>query len=117
MSTTYSNENWQLLFFFEKILEKPLLLEGMPGVERHMLAKLCRNICVQIIRLQCYGSLDVSTTITNGIPKAAFAQLSSLSREIIGASINQIFFLGWIMYFNPLLQCRISAGQTCSIVD
>ncbi len=50
--------------FLLKKLEKPLLLEGDPGVGKTMLAStLAAHLQTDLIRLQCYEGLDVGTTI------------------------------------------------------
>lgn len=58
------NEALATSVFLLKNLEKPLLLEGDPGVGKTMLAStLARHLGTKLIRLQCYEGLDVGTTI------------------------------------------------------
>ena len=58
------NEELATSIFLLKNLEKPLLLEGNPGVGKTMLAKtLASHLGTNLIRLQCYEGLDVSTSI------------------------------------------------------
>jgi MoxR-like ATPase len=45
-------------------LHKPLLIEGHPGVGKTEVAKvLARALAVELIRLQCYEGLDVTTSL------------------------------------------------------
>ncbi len=58
------NEALATSVFLLKNLEKPLLLEGDPGVGKTMLAStLAAHLGTDLIRLQCYEGLDVGTTI------------------------------------------------------
>lgn len=58
------NEELATSIFLLKALEKPLLLEGNPGVGKTMLAKaLASQMGTDLIRLQCYEGLDVNSTI------------------------------------------------------
>src|SRR4029079_13312219 len=45
-------------------LRKPLLIEGHPGVGKTEVAKvLARMLSTELIRLQCYEGLDVTTAL------------------------------------------------------
>ncbi len=58
------NDSLATSVFLLKKLEKPLLLEGDPGVGKTMLAStLARHLDTELIRLQCYEGLDVGNTI------------------------------------------------------
>ena len=57
-------EEFATTVFLTKTLEKPLLIEGNPGVGKTSLAKtLASHLNTDLIRLQCYEGLDVNTSI------------------------------------------------------
>ena len=50
--------------FMAQTLERPLLVEGMPGVGKTEIASvMARILDTRLIRLQCYEGLDVSTAL------------------------------------------------------
>jgi MoxR-like ATPase len=58
------SEELATAIFLLQNLQKPLLLEGSPGVGKTMVAQtLAAHLKTDLIRLQCYEGLDVNTTI------------------------------------------------------
>lgn len=101
--------------FLAGALERPLLVEGPPGVGKTEIAKvLARTRCADLIRLQCYEGLDASTALYEwNYPKqllrikldeqAASAQATVEQRE--AAIFSEPFLLK-----RPLLQAITHAG-------
>ena len=97
--------------FLLKHLEKPLLLEGHPGVGKTMMAKtLAAHLGTNLIRLQCYEGLDVSTTIYewNYQKQLLHIKLFEQSSDKLALQ-NQIFGMDYVLQ-RPLLQ-SISADK------
>jgi len=105
------NEALATSIFLLKNLEKPLLLEGNPGVGKTMLAKtLAAHLGTNLIRLQCYEGLDVSTTIYEWNYQKQLLHIKLFEQEKDKKALgNQIFGMDYVLQ-RPLLQ-SISADK------
>lgn len=105
------NEELATSIFLLKNLEKPLLLEGNPGVGKTMLAKtLAEQLGTNLIRLQCYEGLDVSTTIYEWNYQKQLLHIKLFEQEQNKKDLgNQIFGMDYVLQ-RPLLQ-SISADK------
>ena len=105
------NEELATSIFLLKNLEKPLLLEGNPGVGKTMLAKtLAEHLGTNLIRLQCYEGLDVSTTIYEWNYQKQLLHIKLFEKDKDKLALqNQIFGMDYILQ-RPLLQ-SISADK------
>lgn len=105
------NEALATSIYLLKNLEKPLLLEGNPGVGKTMLAKtLATHLGTNLIRLQCYEGLDVSTTIYEWNYQKQLLHIKLFEQEKDKKKLgNQIFGMDYVLQ-RPLLQ-SISADK------
>ena len=105
------NEALATSIFLLKNLEKPLLLEGNPGVGKTMLAKtLAEHLGTNLIRLQCYEGLDVSTTIYEWNYQKQLLHIKLFEQDEDKLALqNQIFGMDYVLQ-RPLLQ-SISADK------
>lgn len=93
------NEELATSIFLLKNLEKPLLLEGNPGVGKTMLAKsLAEQMGTDLIRLQCYEGLDVNTTIYEWNYQKQLLHIKLFEREKDRKALgNQIFGMEYVL--------------------
>jgi MoxR-like ATPase len=100
-------------------LGRPLLLEGEPGVGKTEIAKvLAGALETELIRLQCYEGLDVSTALYEwNYPKQLLhIKLGEGSGESIGQREAQIFSEPFLLE-RPLLRAIRAARQTVLLID
>jgi MoxR-like ATPase len=100
-------------------LHKPLLVEGPPGVGKTEIAKvLARVLSTDLIRLQCYEGLDVSTALYEwNYPKQLLhIKLGEGSSETIGQREAQIFSEPFLLE-RPLLRAIRATRQTVLLID
>ena len=113
-------------------LEKPILVEGPPGVGKTELAKSCAQVTgAPLVRLQCYEGLDESKAIYGGSTESScFTQLlkTQLSEVMEGAqglrasverlhSFDDVFFSKEFLEPRPLLQAIDAEGGVVLLVD
>lgn len=105
------NEALATSIFLLQNLEKPLLLEGNPGVGKTVLAKtLAAHLNTDLIRLQCYEGLDVGTTIYEWNYQKQLLHIKLFEQEEDKLALqNQIFGMDYVLK-RPLLQ-SISADK------
>src|SRR5689334_14300558 len=100
-------------------LHKPLLVEGPPGVGKTEIAKvLARVLATDLIRLQCYEGLDVSTALYewNYAKQLLHIKLGEGSSETIGEREAQIFSEPFLLE-RPLLRAIRATRQTVLLID
>ncbi len=104
--------------FLLKNLEKPLLLEGNPGVGKTMLAKtLAAHLDTTLIRLQCYEGLDVSTTIYEWNYQKQLLHIKLFEQEADKKALgNQIFGMEYVLK-RPLLQSISAKKPVVLLID
>ncbi len=112
------NEELATSIFLLKALEKPLLLEGNPGVGKTMLAKaLSEHMGTNLIRLQCYEGLDVNTTIYEWNYQKQLLHIklfeNDKDRKRLG---SQIFGMEYVLK-RPLLQSISSEKPVVLLID
>lgn len=97
--------------FLLQNLEKPLLLEGQPGVGKTMVAStLASCLNTSLIRLQCYEGLDVNTTIYEWNYQKQLLHIKLFEQQEDKKALgNKIFGMDYILK-RPLLQ-SISADK------
>ena len=112
------NEELATSIFLLKNLEKPLLLEGNPGVGKTMLAKtLAEHLGTNLIRLQCYEGLDVSTTIYEWNYQKQLLHIKLFEQDEDKLALqNQIFGMDYILQ-RPLLQAISADKPVVLLID
>src|SRR3954451_3693680 len=100
-------------------MRRPLLIEGDAGVGKTEIAKvLARLQATELIRLQCYEGLDVSTALYEwNYPKQLLhIKLGEGSGQIIGEREAQIFSEAFLLE-RPLLRAIRAPRQTVLLID
>ena len=100
-------------------LHKPLLVEGPPGVGKTEIAKVLAGVLdTELIRLQCYEGLDVSTALYEwNYPKQLLhIKLGEGSGETVGEREAQIFSEAFLLE-RPLLRAIRATRQTVLLID
>ena len=100
-------------------LRKPLLIEGPPGVGKTEVAKvLSRVLDTELIRLQCYEGLDVSTALYEwNYPKQLLhIKLGETSGESITHREAEIFSEAFLLE-RPLLRAIRARRQVVLLID
>ncbi|WP_394747675.1 AAA family ATPase [Spongiimicrobium salis] len=112
------NEALATSVFLLKNLEKPLLLEGSPGVGKTVLAKtLAAHLGTDLIRLQCYEGLDVSTTIYEWNYQKQLLHIKLFEQEADKKALgNRIFGMDYILK-RPLLQAISASKPVVLLID
>lgn len=112
------NEALATSIFLLKNLEKPLLLEGNPGVGKTMLAKtLAAHLGTNLIRLQCYEGLDVSTTIYEWNYQKQLLHIKLFEQEEDKQALqDQIFGMDYVLQ-RPLLQAISAEKPVVLLID
>ena len=88
------------------VLQKPVFLEGEPGVGKTELAKVMATVLdAEFIRLQCYEGLDTSTALYEwNYPKQMLEIRLEEAREIDKEQIGRNIFGEEFLLKRPLLQ-------------
>jgi MoxR-like ATPase len=99
-------------------LEKPLLLEGNPGVGKTVLAKtLAEHLGTKLIRLQCYEGLDVNTTIYEWNYQKQLLHIKLFELEKDKKTLgNKIFGMDYVLK-RPLLQSISAEIPVVLLID
>lgn len=112
------NEELATSIFLLKALEKPLLLEGNPGVGKTMLAKaLAGQMGTDLIRLQCYEGLDVNSTIYEWNYQKQLLHIKLFENDQERKKLGtQIFGMDYVLK-RPLLQSISSDKPVVLLID
>ncbi len=104
--------------FLLQNLEKPILLEGNPGVGKTMVAKtLASHLQTDLIRLQCYEGLDVNTTIYEWNYQKQLLHIKLFEQEKDRKKLgDQIFGMDYILK-RPLLQSISAKKPAVLLID
>jgi MoxR-like ATPase len=100
-------------------LRKPLLIEGPPGVGKTEVAKvLARVLETELIRLQCYEGLDVSTALYEwNYPKQLLhIKLGETSGQSIAQREAEIFSEAFLLE-RPLLRAIRATRRAVLLID
>ncbi|MCJ7466749.1 MAG: MoxR family ATPase, partial [Maribacter sp.] len=99
-------------------LEKPLLLEGNPGVGKTEVAKtLAAYLQTDLIRLQCYEGLDVATSIYEWNYQKQLLHIKLFEQETDKTVLaNKIFGMDYVLK-RPLLQSISAAKPIVLLID
>ena len=98
------NEDLATAIFLMEKLEKPLLLEGNPGVGKTEIAYvLAEHLDTELIRLQCYEGLDVNSTIYEWNYQKQLLSIKANEANKTAIDINDIFDRSFLLE-RPLLK-------------
>ncbi len=112
-----SEELATAIFLLEN-LEKPLLLEGSPGVGKTMVAQtLAQHLKTDLIRLQCYEGLDVNTTIYEWNYQKQLLHMNLFEKENDRVALGKkIFGMEYILK-RPLLESISAEKPVVLLID
>lgn len=112
-SNDYVSDNSIITSIFLSIqLNKPLLIEGEPGVGKTEIAKVISNmINTKLIRLQCYEGLDVNSTVYewNYLKQLMKIRIEENKSEI--KDIETELFSEKYLYKRPLIEALLYDGK------
>ncbi len=107
-----------MAIFIALTLEKPLFVEGEPGIGKTEIAKvLARALDTRLIRLQCYEGLDISTAVYEWNYPRQILEIRLLEAE--GASrdaARQNIFAEEFLLKRPLLQAIENHGERAPVL-
>lgn len=104
--------------FLVKKLEKPLLLEGDPGVGKTMLASaLAAHLETDLIRLQCYEGLDVGNTIYEWNYQKQLLHIKLFEQERDKKKLGEEIFGMEYVLERPLLQSISAPKPVVLLID
>tara|TARA_B100001750_G_scaffold246844_1_gene270553 strand:+ start:1016 stop:1912 length:897 start_codon:yes stop_codon:yes gene_type:complete len=112
-SNDYISDNSIITSIFLSInLNKPLLIEGEPGVGKTEIAKVLSNMLnTKLIRLQCYEGLDVNSTVYewNYLKQLMKIRIEENKSEI--KDIETELFSEKYLYKRPLIEALLYNGK------
>jgi MoxR-like ATPase len=112
------NEALATSVFLLKNLEKPLLLEGDPGVGKTVLAStLARHLGTNLIRLQCYEGLDVGTTIYEWNYQKQLLHIKLFEQEKDKSALGEEIFGMDYLLKRPLLKSISAEKPVVLLID
>jgi len=97
-------------------MEKPLLLEGEPGVGKTEIAKvLAEVLCRKLIRLQCYEGLDATSTIYEWNYAKQLLKIKSI--DVCGSGALENVFTEEFLIPRPLLMAVRGEEKVVLLID
>jgi len=106
------------ILFLSMDLEKPILLEGSPGVGKTTVAtRLSQYLKLPLIRLQCYEGLDVNSSIYEWNYQKQLLNIKLLENHHDSKEVSQeIFGMDYLLQ-RPLLQSITSRERVVLLID
>lgn len=103
--------------FLMQEMEKPLLLEGHPGVGKTLVAAtLAKHLNTDLIRLQCYEGLDVNTTIYEWNYQKQLLHIKLFEKGDHKGLGEKIFGMDYLLK-RPLLKSITSKKSVVLLID
>ncbi len=98
-------------------LEKPLLIEGEPGCGKTEIAKVLANLLnTELIRLQCYEGLDVSSTIYEWNYPKQLLYIKMMEGRKDPAEVEEEIFSEKFLLKRPLLKALLHDGPSPAVL-
>jgi len=111
----FADEGLATAIFLAEALQKPLLLEGEPGVGKTEVARaLSRVTGRELIRLQCYEGLDASQALYEWNYPRQLLRLRASDR--VGDDLDEIYTLAFLLE-RPLLRALRSNEGAVLLID
>ena len=112
-------EELATVIFLMLMLKKPLLLEGPPGVGKTEVANIVANYKGhELIRLQCYEGLDVSTSVYEWNYQKQLLHIKLNEKEKITAQEQEkVIFSDEFLLKRPLLKAITSDKPAVLLLD
>ncbi len=112
-------EELATVIFLMLMLKKPLLLEGPPGVGKTEVANIVANYKEhELIRLQCYEGLDVSTSVYEWNYQKQLLHIKLNEKEKISATEQEkVIFSDEFLLKRPLLKAITSDKPAVLLLD
>jgi len=112
-------EELATVLYLQLMLEKPLLLEGNPGVGKTQVAYLLSEyLGYDLVRLQCYEGLDVNNAIYEwNYPKQLLAIKIHEQSNISAEEKEDMIFGEAYLLKRPLLQAITSERKMVLLID
>ena len=112
-------EELATVIFLMLMLKKPLLLEGPPGVGKTEVANIVANYKGhELIRLQCYEGLDVSTSVYEWNYQKQLLHIKLNEKEKISATEQEkVIFSDEFLLKRPLLKAITSDKPAVLLLD
>ncbi|MCR3921218.1 MAG: MoxR family ATPase [Firmicutes bacterium] len=99
-------------------LEKPLLIEGEPGVGKTELAKVLASVFeTELIRLQCYEGLDENKALYEWNYQRQLLKIQISKEAACGDDLEQNLFSREYLLERPLLQAIQSDKKVVLLID
>ncbi|MDH5609058.1 MAG: MoxR family ATPase [Cyclobacteriaceae bacterium] len=112
------SEELATILFLNQKLEKPVLLEGNPGVGKTAVAKcLASHHQTDLIRLQCYEGLDVNAAIYEWNYQKQLLNIKIMENETDRHAVSREIFGMEFLLQRPLLQSITSPKPVVLLID
>ncbi|WP_372368931.1 AAA family ATPase [Candidatus Uabimicrobium sp. HlEnr_7] len=111
------DSNIYMSLFLAQKLEKPLLIEGPPGVGKTEIAKILAKIhSCELIRLQCYEGLDSHSALYDWNYQKQLLYLKANENENLDTKERHIFSEKFLLK-RPLLEAITSSKKAVLLID
>ena len=112
------SEELATILFLSDELEKPVLLEGNPGVGKTTVAsKLASYFETELIRLQCYEGLDVNSAIYEWNYQKQLLNIKILENRTDSKAVSEEIFEMDYLLKRPLLKSITAPQRVVLLID
>ena len=112
------NEQIATVVYLAAALEKPILVEGPPGVGKTELAKSCALLTgAPLVRLQCYEGLDESKALYEGNYKKQLLRIQADKTSDSWTEVHDDIFSNEFLLTRPLLEAISAPDPVVLLID